>query len=203
MAITFPLDLKSETPSARTFDLVYDPGVSVTQSPFSTEVQTFQHDRLHWSAAVTLPPMKNNPDGRRWHSHFINLNGRAKTFYYTVPDHATPSGTERNNFQTTGTMAKGATSITVQFMTNNATLLAGDLCTIGHRLYMIAEDMTANGSGAGTITLTHGLRALQPGVTGVTVLNPYGKWRLIGDSFANATDQSNISTIAFSMEEAI
>ena len=202
MALTYPLTAPT-SPAPRTFDLIYDSGASVSASPFTTQVQTFEHERLHWSAAVTLPPMKDDPDGRKWHGFLISLRGKVGTFYMTPPDHATPSGTERNNFQLASTALIRADEISVQSMTPGATMLVGDLMQISNRLYMVAEDMTADGSGTGTIKLTHGMRAQSNGLTNVVVLNPKGKWRLSSSQATKATDQANIANISFSMVEAI
>ena len=138
MALTYPLTAPT-SPAPRTFDLIYDSGASVSASPFTTQVQTFEHERLHWSAAVTLPPMKDDPDGRKWHGFLISLRGKVGTFYMTPPDHATPSGTERNNFQLASTALIRADEISVQSMTPGATMLVGDLMQISNRLYMVAE----------------------------------------------------------------
>jgi len=202
MTITFPLTAPTE-PAPRTFDLDWVSASGISKSPYTGEMQSYTTRRLNWAASVEMPPMKDSTDGRKWHGFFVALDGKVGTFYMGLPDHAHPAGTERQNFQLASTADERARTISVQGMTADATLLRGDMMQISNRLYMVAEDMAADGSGLGTIKLSHGMRAVANGLTNVIVINPSGKWRMTSSSARRSTDQANIAYVSFAMEEAL
>lgn len=202
MTISYPLAAPS-SPKAESFDLIFRPKVSVSESMFTDVVQTYTHHGLVWEASVTLPPLLNSTTAREWHGFLTSLNGRVGTFTMGPPQHATPRGTQAANFAIKTIAAVRATSIEVKSMTAAATLLAGDLISIASRLYMVVEDATADGSGDATLTLSHGLRAAVAVDDTVTCLNPVGTWRLADNATPRSIQRGGVSRISFGAVEAL
>ena len=202
MAITYPLTFPTD-PVPADFDLVFEPNVGMSRSIYSDNVQTYEHDRLVWGAAVTMPTMWDATKGREFHGFFTALRGQAGTFTMILPDHASPRGTQNANFNVKTTTAIRSETLECDGLTVGATLLTGDMISVDNRLYMIMEDATADGSGAATLTLSHGLRAEATATDAVTCINPVGTWRLSSNGVVRQTNNVNHVNFNFSMVEAV
>ena len=195
MAISYPLTAPT-TPKAREMALQFQPRTAVSESPYTGQVQTYEHEGLVWSASISLPPLLNETTARDWHGFLAALNGRVGTFTMTPSQHATPKGTQAANFSVKTAAAIRATSLEVKGMTASATMDRGDLISISNRLYMLTETATADGSGDATLTLSHGLRAAAAVDDIVSVLNPVGTWRLAENGVSRRIQVGGVSSIS-------
>lgn len=201
MAITYPLTFPTD-PAPANFDLTFMPNVGMSQSIYTDDVQTYTHDRLVWSAAVSMPTMWDAIKGREFHGFFTALRGKAGTFTMVLPDHASPRGTQNANFNVKTTTAIRSETLECDGLTIGATLLTGDMISVDDRLYMVMENATADGSGEATLTLSHGLRAEATAGDTVTCINPVGTWRLASDP-VRQTNNVNHANFNFAIVEAV
>jgi len=56
-------------------------------------------------------------------------------------------------------VSRGGTSLPITGGTASSTLKAGDMLAVGGQLFMVAENVNLNGSGAGTVPVVHRVRA--------------------------------------------
>lgn len=202
MSITYPLTAPT-SPAIRTLDLEFAPAIATTESPFTTQVTTYEHEGLVWRASVTLPPLRNTDGARIWQGFLVALNGRVGTFTMSPPQSATPRGTQAVDIAVRTATSRRAKTLPVKGLTVGATLLRGDLISIADRLYMLAAAVTGDGSGEATLTLSHGLRADVSVDETVKVLAPVGTWRLSDNAVVRSIQLGGVSTISFGVEEAI
>lgn len=202
MAITYPLAVPT-SPKPREFAFQFAPNTAATTSIYSGATQTYEHDGLVWSASVSLPPLLNTSQAREWHGFLASLNGQRGTFTMGPPQHATPSGTQAADISIRVAALAQAKTLEVKGMTAAATILRGDLISVASRLYMVMEDVTANGSGEADLTLSHGLREAAAVDVTVGLLNPVGTWRLRDPNVSRQIQVGGVSSVSFAIVEAI
>lgn len=196
MAISYPVTPPADLCRYVSFTIRLRRNVGMNRSPFTGAAQFYQWPFAVWEADLQLQ------SGRRsviapLHAFIVSLRGSAGTFLMG-PQHARlPRGTTNTSVLVNGTPAAGATALPVDGMGASKTMKAGDFIQLGTgadaRLYMIVEDVTANGSGQATLTIEPGLRVAPADNDPVTVTNPQGAWRLADNAIGFTFGLANVS----------
>lgn len=159
---------------------------SISQSPFTFDQQTYQHQGVRWEAEVQLPPLKRS-DAKQVEAFFAALRGQANTFTLGNPLHNTTA----TGAITSGT--KGATTVTG----TTTGVVAGDYFEISGALYIVT------GTTASTIDIMPPLRTAISASTSLDFTLPVGTWRLATNEIGWNIDQAGLYGFTFACVEAI
>ncbi len=184
MAITFPRTI----PSAMKFQAAtpkVNSSVAVARSIFTGQEQVVAHQGQWWSADLSVAPLERADAGAitAW---LVSLNGREKTLLFGDPAAATPQGSASSAPGTpvvNGASQAGAALI-CDGAPNDAAgyLKEGDYVQLGSgataRLYMVLEDVTADGSGNFTLNIWPNLRSSPDNDATLVVSSAVGRFRL-------------------------
>ena len=133
--------------------------VAVTESPFTLEQQTFEHEGSQWKTTMTLPPMKKDK-AAIWLAFFMSLRGRRGTFKLGDQDRKTIQGTATSVVRVNGASQTGNQVALDGFTASRANVFkAGDYIQINSYLYMVIEDVSADGSGEANVKIEPALRS--------------------------------------------
>ena len=159
---------------------------SISQSPFTFDQQTYQHQGVRWEAEVQLPPLKRS-DAKQVEAFFAALRGQANTFTLGNPLHNTTA----TGAITSGT--KGATTVTG----TTTGVVAGDYFELSGALYIVT------GKTASTIDIMPPLRTAISASTSLDFTLPVGTWRLATNEIGWNIDQAGLYGFTFACVEAI
>ena len=125
-------------------------------------------DRLlgvpRWLLTIEAPDDIDAATMDVWRTMLVKLRGRVNHLAAWDVHRIAPRGTMRGTLTTSGTLAQGATSMTITGGAGQAstTLKGGDWLQIGSgltgQLVMVTDDATANGSGVITVNFEHPIR---------------------------------------------
>ena len=158
---------------------------SISQSPFTFDQQTYQHQGVRWEAEVTLPPLKRS-DAKQVEAFFAALRGQANTFTLGNPLHNTTA---------TGTITDGTKGATT--VTGTTTSVAGDYFEISGALYIVTAKT------ASTIDIMPPLRTAISADTSLEFALPVGTWRLATNEIGWNINQAGLYGFTFACVEAI
>lgn len=157
-----------------------------------------------WLATLDAPPMER-ADAMPWVTFLLKLNGQEGTFLLGDAAAKTPRGSALGTPVVSGGSQTGQTLVTGGW-TASATgvLKAGDYIQIGQRLYMVLDDVSANGSGAATFDIFPKLRESPTNGTSIVTSNTVGLFRLASsDPDIYDVDRAKHYGISFSAVEAV
>lgn len=201
MTISFPLTL----PSGGIVDIQFktQSSTAMTQSPFTGQQQVFEHAGQWWEAVVTLAPM-NRATAAEWQAFFLSLRGRKGTFMLGDPDATTPRGTPSGTPLVNGASQTGS-SLATDGWTPDATglLLKGDYIQIGNHMYMVLNDVDADGSGEATIDVWPRLRADVDDNDPIITSNCKCIFRLTSNDIGWSADRLSHYRMSFACAEVI
>jgi hypothetical protein len=161
MAISFPLTLPAApAPRNVTWD-VFDVVASVA-SPFTLQTQDQEHQGQAWGARIEYPRMTDT-QAREWVASLVALRGRVGTFLFGDSVWKAPRGSAAGTPLVNGGSQTGMALITDGWTASaSGVLLKGDLIQLGsgetQRVYMILNDVNADGGGNATIDIWPRLR---------------------------------------------
>jgi len=183
-----------------------DDAVAVSESPFTFEQQTYEHQGQRWKAMVTLPMMKR-AQAEQWLSAMAQLNGRKGTFLLGDPDAPTPRGDGRGTPIVSGANQTGNTLLTTGWLLGITGILkAGDYFQIGTgtnaRLHKLLFDTNSDGSGNATLTFWPNLRYAPSTGQAIIIQNAMTQFRLDAPFGWDANEVSTYS-VQFSVTEAL
>ena len=159
---------------------------AVSQSPFTYDQQTYQHQGVRWEAEVQLPPLKRS-DAKQVEAFFAALRGQAGTFTMGNPIHNTTA---------TGNLT-GSAGDTTCGVTSFAGADAGDYFQVGNALHIITEVNSSS-----SIDIMPPLRvdtSAQP----MNYSLPKGTWRLASNEIGWSINQASLYGFTFACVEAI
>lgn len=145
------------------------------KSPFNGTLQSVEFVAERWILSVTLPP-KFRDNAGAVEAFFMRLRGgvnQVTAWHFARP---VPVGTMRGSPTLSSGVSRGGTSLPITGGTAGGTLKAGDMLGAGGQLFMVAEDITLNGSGAGTVQIVHRVRATIGSGAAVTWDKPTANW---------------------------
>ena len=180
--------------------------VAVTESPFTLEQQTFEHEGSQWKTTMTLPPMKKDK-AAIWLAFFMSLRGRRGTFKLGDQDRKTIQGTATWTVRVNGASQTGNQVALDGFTASRANVFkAGDYIQINSYVYMVIEDVSANGSGEANVKVEPALRSgIETINNDATVIYTNAKtiMRLDNNETGWDTDQVSKYGITLSATEAL
>ena len=180
--------------------------VAVTESPFTLQQQTFEHEGSQWRTTMTLPPMLKDT-ASIWLSFFLQLRGVRGTFKIGDQDRKTIQGVATGTILVNGASQTG-NAINLDGFANstNNVFKAGDYIQINSYLYMVTENVSANGSGEANVrvepALRQGIETIANDAT-VTYTNAKTIMRLDSNETGWDTDQVSKYGITLSATEAL
>ena len=180
--------------------------VAMTQSPFTAQQQVYEHDGSQWNATMTLPPMLKD-NASVWLAFFMQLRGMRGTFKLGDQDRKTIQGTATGTVLVNGASQTGNQVALDGFTASRANVFkAGDYIQINSYLYMVTENVTANGSGEANVkiepSLRQGIETINDNTT-IIYLNTTTIMRLDSNEFNWDTDHVSKYGISFSCSEAL
>ena len=204
-APSYPLTLPTVT-GIRTQNWGLRKTVSITQSPFTAQQQVYEHDGQQWKATFTLPPMLKDK-AAVWLSFLTQLRGRRGTFKIGDQDRKTIQGTATGTVRVNGASQTGNQVALDGFTASRANVFkAGDYIQINSYLYMVIEDVSANGSGEANVKIEPALRSSIETINNddvVTYTNTTTIMRLDTNDLNWSTDVVSKYGISFSCSEAL
>jgi hypothetical protein len=171
------------------------------KSPYNGTLQAVDFVAERWTLSVTLPQRKRINAGAA-EAFFMRLRGgvnRVRAWHFARP---VPVGTMRGSPTLSAGATRGDTSIAITGGTAGGTLLAGDMLGITGQLVMVADSVTLNGSGAGTVNLVHRVRGTVASGSAVTWNKPTAEFVMPAWMASIAHFPGGIEGAAFDFEEA-
>lgn len=165
-------------PSSQTWSLGANTQTHV--SPFDGSVQTQGLPGAKWLTTITYSNLMP-ADAAKMAAFLASLGGRAGRITVGNFGEPRPRGVWTGTPLVAGTPAAGATSMTVDGWGAGSQLLAGDFFGVASRLYQVAANATADGSGVMTLTFAPGLRAALLDNAPITLESPTTTMMLIDD----------------------
>tara|TARA_R100001163_G_scaffold19475_1_gene17116 strand:+ start:1704 stop:2330 length:627 start_codon:yes stop_codon:yes gene_type:complete len=202
---SYPLTLPTAT-GIRTQNWGLRRITSITQSPFTLQQQVYQHSGEQWNTTMTLPPMLKD-NASIWLSFFLQLRGVRGTFKIGDQDRKTIQGTATGTVRVNGASQTGNQVALDGFTASRANVFkAGDYIQINSYMYMVTEDVSADGSGEANVKIEPALRQGIETInddTLVVYLNTTTIMRLDSNEFNWDTDQVSKYGISFACSEAL
>ena len=159
---------------------------AVSQSPFTYDQQTYQHQGVRWEAEVQLPPLKRS-DAKQVEAFFAALRGQANTFTMGNPLHNTTA---------TGAITSGTAGATTVTGTTSG-VVAGDYFETGNALYIVT------GISGSSIDIMPPLRSAISSSTPMDFTLPKGTWRLASNEIGWSINEASLYGFTFACVEAI
>ena len=159
---------------------------AVSQSPFTYDQQTYQHQGVRWEAEVQLPPLKRS-DAKQVEAFFAALRGQANTFTMGNPIHNTTA---------TGSITSGSAGATTVTGSTSG-VVAGDYFETGSALYIVT------GISGSSIDIMPPLRSAISSSTPMDFTLPKGTWRLATNDIGWSINQASLYGFTFACVEAI
>ena len=159
---------------------------SISQSPFTYDQQTYQHQGVRWEAEVQLPPLKRS-DAKQVEAFFAALRGQANTFTMGNPIHNTTA---------TGSITSGSAGATTVTGSTSG-VVAGDYFETGSALYIVT------GISGSSIDIMPPLRSAISSSTPMDFTLPKGTWRLASNDIGWSINEASLYGFTFACVEAI
>ena len=202
---SYPLTLPTAT-GIRTQNWGLRRITSLTQSPFTLQQQVYQHSGEQWNTTMTLPPMLKDK-ASIWLSFFLQLRGVRGTFKIGDQDRKTIQGTATGTVRVNGASQTGNQVALDGFTASRSNVFkAGDYIQINSYMYMVTEDVSADGSCEANVKIEPALRQGIETInddTLVVYLNTTTIMRLDSNEFNWDTDQVSKYGISFACSEAL
>jgi len=175
--------------------------------PLGPSVQTIETPFSHrWTCTVTLRRAAAFAERAQQEAFASKLNlgnNRTSLFHFA---HPAPYGTLRGAPTVASTAAQGATSIAIT-TTANATLKAGDMIGVtaggAAQLLRVADNATANGSGAMTVSVIPALRGQVTSGSAVVWDKPTALFVLQDGSWSSSFEPRNAQPITLQLLEVL
>lgn len=177
MPTSYPA-LSRSVPGAYSFSLI---GNTLTHaSPLAGGVRTLTVPGARWRFSAEYGSL-NSTDAGLMIGFFASLEGAGGRFTAYPFHRRWPLGTCRATGATVSAASALATSVTAASLGAGATLLPGDFFQLSSFLYCVTTTVTANGSGAATISFKPGLRVAHSNGAALTFFEPKTTFRLMSD----------------------
>jgi hypothetical protein len=185
MSISYPLTFPNR-PAPSRFSIEPASFSAMTQSPWTASQQVQLNQGQMWTVSADYPPM-NESDARDWLATLLAMRGQYGTVLFGNPRMKSPRGNWGSAPTVNGAGQTGQT-LAVGGLPANAIIRAGDFFQLGTdasaKLHTVAQDATANGSGAVTLDIWPRLRTIPGNGDAITVSSPRGVFRLASPSFS-------------------
>lgn len=203
MAISYPISIPNHEFASMNMRLRRSS--SMTESTFTLQQQVVQYEGAVWEAEITLPPL-TYAEARQWEAFINSLRGMRGTFTMGNPLNDAPTGTV-SALLLNGQATVRSTEILVDGAGANETILAGDYFSIGtgldQHIHQVMQDVTLDGTGAGTIDVEPPLRTTYANNTALDLTYPKGVWRLSANDIGWSIDQASLYGFTIPCIEAL
>lgn len=170
------------TITPRNFQLRIVPAVLGFQSPYTKSPYTVDLMGDYWRAMMDMPNGTDPIVGGALEALFDRLKGPANTIAFHNFRRPAPLGTARGTLTLAASASQHANTASITGAAANATLLAGDMLSIGGQLVRVMADATANGSGVfASVEFAPRLRASKTSGAAVVWDKPTAKFILLSD----------------------
>jgi hypothetical protein len=168
-------------------------------SPITGATRTIYRGGDRWGCTLTL---SNLTGAKRATLTAFIARLRGQLHRVVLPNHAFQRrGTQSANVSVKGANQSGE-SVLVDGGTNGATLLAGDMVSVGSNLHMIVADATFNGSGEATLSIVPPLR-VSPADNAVVAVTGTGRFMLTENTFGWSNVPGGFSSMTLDFVEDI
>ena len=205
---TFPLTFPSTTGVTKS-NFTLSRVIGMSASPFTGQQQVYEHSFALWKATISLPPMKR-ATAAEYQTFFMELHGQRGTFTMGDPDAKSVRGNATQSSLTIASnTAVGAYDVPVTGLTasQSLALAKGDYVQFGTgsaaKLHFITTNISANGSGAATLTIEPALKVAITTTTACSIANTVGVFRLDTNDVGWDADSASTYGFSFSCTEAI
>jgi len=183
MPITYPLALPSPGIAQAVVRMIST--TSVTESPFTGQVQAQSFARKMWEFEFVYPTMAR-ANAEAVIAFLAKLDGRLGTFLAGDPAAATPRGSASSAPGTPLVMGASQTGVDLNFdgapAGASGYLLEGDYIGLGTgvntHLHKVLDDVNIDSAGEGTMTIWPALRESPADNAAITVSSAKGHFRL-------------------------
>jgi hypothetical protein len=153
--------------------------VSITQSPWSGQTNTYNWGAQWFTLTIAFPSM-TRAQVAPWQAFLLELGGQSNVFLIGNPNEATPLGSYSGTGLTLSSVTTPNSIVLAGFpASQNNLFLPGDSIQIGYRLYKVLEPVNSGSSGTATVSIFPQLRD-SPGVgTAIITTNTQGLFRLM------------------------
>lgn len=170
-------------------------------SPFGGSEQVIDLLNDRWLVSLTLP-LGSYSQGARSEAFVASFRGMTNTINLYHWARPMPLGTMRGS-PTCSAASQGAASIVLATGVAGVTLLAGDLIGVAGLLLQVANDATANGAGAMTVSLVNRLRTAITGGAAVTWDRPTVPFRMVSSATAVQYQKQFATGVSLDFAEVI
>ncbi len=170
------------------------------RGPYNGNLETVDFVADRFILSVTLPQARRVDSGPV-EAFFFRLRGgvhRVRAWHFSRP---VPIGTMRGSPTLSAAASRGNTSVSITGGTAGGTLKAGDMLGLVGQLVMVADNVTLNGSGAGSVPIVHRIRGSISSGSAVTWNKPTGEFIMPAASAGVAHFPGGIDGAAFDFEE--
>lgn len=173
----------------------------IIESPVTRTHQTIRRGRPMWQAELNWKLRPYNV--AQWRYVIDGLEGQAGDIL--IRDFGSQDAVTKGTPLVSGGAAKGAVSFAARLWTPSVLVLsAGQLISIGARLYCVAANVTADGSGNATVTIDQGLIQDTPADAAITVTRPACRMRLASAEWSGSRSaQDGLWTCSARFEEDV
>lgn len=172
-------------------------------SPFTGTQQVYKHLGEAWTAQVILPAMKRDV-AAAWVAALTSLGGVYGTMKLPVYGNESPQGVGTGSPQAASVGGDNQHTIWSSGWTpgQNPILKAGDYVTINDQLLQVMANCASDGSGDAAFDVWPRFRGSLGGSPSIIVNNPYGLFRLAGNTLSFELNASLIYGLSFSAMQA-
>jgi hypothetical protein len=172
----------------------------IWRGPFNGTAQVVDFVAERWMLSLTLPPTTRANAGSIEALLFRLTQGLdwVQCHHFARP---VPRGTMRGSPTLSAQVTRGGTSLPITGGTASGTLKAGDMLGCGGQLFMVRDDITLNGSGAGTVNVVNRVRATIASSTAVSWDKPTATF-IVPSLFGTVAFRPRVQeTVAMDLEE--
>jgi hypothetical protein len=176
------------------------------ESPASRAVQTSERAGAQWWLEAELPPMRRE-QAAAWIAFLAELRGPVGTFRGYDPDAREPRGIATGTPRVMGAGQSGHALATDGWTPDTPGILrAGDYLALAsprQRLHQVVADAASDGSGRATLSIVPPLRESPADDASLTVVQPFGLFRLADDEIGWDADHAAVFGLRFRAREAL
>ena len=130
-------------------------GAKVFRSPLSGTVRTEEAHPPYWEASLSLTNL-TAAEGQRLEAYIWRIRGAVNRALVPMSDYVR-QGAGGGTPRVKGSSQTGTTLTTDGWPNSTTVLLAGDRVGVSNQVFAIASDVTSDGTGNATLTLSNGI----------------------------------------------
>lgn len=206
MAISYPLSFPTSF-GFSSFTIGLDHAIAVTESEFTFEAQTQEHQGVAWEVSGSLE-LLNRDQAEEYNAFIAALKGRRGTFTLTPAGSGVPRGVATGTPLVNGGSQTGDELVTDGWTPSTTGILkAGDFIQLGSgssaTLHRVLADVDSDISGNATLDLAPKVVTAPNDNDPIVVTNPVGVFRMTNNLLPVEIRPPNTHTLRFSARSAL